>query len=91
MPIALSLAMCILMLAEMQRSPAVNHQNFCQNCGQKLRTGKEQWLELNTRAGTYHVDGVPSEDSQGGFAFGTACAKSVVRNGGYLTQPLKAK
>jgi hypothetical protein len=59
---------------------------ICQNCGERLRPDRLLWLELNSRTNTYHTDDVPAEDSQGAFTFGSACARSVIRNGGRLTR-----
>ena len=58
-------------------------RNRCQRCGESLRSGREVWLEMNTRDATYHEEGVvPPSESQGLFPFGAACAKSTLSNGG---------
>jgi hypothetical protein len=61
----------------------------CERCGESLAPGKEVWLELNTYTGRYHdpdKDPVPESESQGGFTFGPACAKAVLKNGGKNTR-----
>ncbi len=56
----------------------------CEHCDRKLNPDKITWLELNNHTNTYHAEGdeVPEEESQGMFAFGSACAKTILRNGG---------
>lgn len=55
----------------------------CIRCGKKLDHGKSLWLELNFTTGLYCVEGtVPGNESQGGFEFGAACGKAILRNGG---------
>lgn len=55
----------------------------CEHCGRDLNPAKITWLELDTHTGIYHVQGEVAEaDSQGLFAFGTACARTVLKNGG---------
>ena len=55
------------------------HREFCQRCGEELDPTKAVWLELNSNTGIYHDDQFPKDgDSQGGFAFGSTCAKKVV-------------
>lgn len=49
--------------------------NLCERCGDKLKPGKEVWLELDTRTNTFTDEEVPTEHSQGGFTFGKACAR----------------
>lgn len=56
---------------------------YCTRCGEKLDPTKITWLELNTNTGYYNKEGeVPEEESQGCFAFGTACAKRVLKANG---------
>jgi hypothetical protein len=48
---------------------------FCECCGRKLDPARMVLLELDQRDGTYHdFRDVPTDVSQGWFAFGTACA-----------------
>lgn len=55
----------------------------CEHCDRKLNPNKITWLEHNSATGIYHVEGeVPEDNSQGLFAFGSACAKTVLKNGG---------
>ncbi len=57
----------------------------CENCDRKLNKQKIVWLELNQVTGIYHLIGeVAEEESQGAFAFGRDCAKTVLANGGLL-------
>ena len=49
---------------------------FCTRCGERLDPEKMVWLELDQRSGTYHDSGeIPADQNQGGFTFGSACAK----------------
>jgi len=47
---------------------------FCERCKAKLVEDKSWWLELDQQTGTYSLEAVPKEFSQGGFAFGKDCA-----------------
>lgn len=58
--------------------------NYCERCGEKLNPKKIKWLELNCVTGEWtdpDVTKVPEEESQGGFPFGIACAKQVLKTG----------
>lgn len=59
-----------------------NETHFCERCGDKLDNTKAVWLELSTSTGLYSATGVPESESQGWFAFGSACARAVVKKGG---------
>lgn len=55
----------------------------CERCGENLDPAKAVWLELNARTGRYAEAGtVPEPESQGCFAFGSACARAVLKAGG---------
>jgi hypothetical protein len=56
--------------------------HHCERCGDKLDNTKAVWLELSTQTGRYSATGVPESESQGWFAFGSACARAVLKNGG---------
>jgi hypothetical protein len=57
---------------------------YCECCG-KLLKSKAVVLELNQNTGIYHSHGeVPEGESQGGFMFGTTCAKRILKNGGRM-------
>ena len=57
--------------------------DHCEHCDRYLNPDKITWLEHNSSTGTYHVEGeVPEAQSQGMFAFGSACARAVIKNGG---------
>lgn len=66
------------------RASAVEQKqvNHCERCGDQLDNTKAVWLELSTRTGRYSAKGVPAAESQGWFAFGSACARAVIKNGG---------
>jgi hypothetical protein len=54
-------------------------QKFCEHCGRKLDESKIVWLELSFRTGQWFQPGAcPENESQGGFPFGRACAKTVM-------------
>jgi len=71
------------------------HWELCERCGRQLEPGKEVMLELNSATGDYaeglepgdagpHGDRtVHGKDSQGGFYFGAACARIVLRTAGW--------
>lgn len=65
-------------------SVAATVADYCERCGEKLDSSKAVWLELNTNTGLYHGEGKFPEGglSQGGFAFGPACARAVLKAGG---------
>lgn len=55
----------------------------CERCGETLDNAKAVWLERSTRTGRYAKAGtVPEPESQGCFAFGSACARAVLRASG---------
>jgi hypothetical protein len=62
----------------------------CEKCGEKLDPDTMVWLELSHKTGMYtrpDLDGdLPEDESQGGFTFGRACAKTVLKNGGNMTR-----
>jgi hypothetical protein len=63
----------------------------CIRCGKKLDHDKSNWLELNHATSLYCEPGkVPAEESQGGFEFGAACAKAILKNGGKLVRTGRA-
>ena len=52
---------------------------YCEHCGQELKS-KPVWLELDTRDGKYKKpEDVPVEHTQGGFPFGAACARTILK------------
>ena len=53
--------------------------HYCERCGEKLKYDKIVWLEMNFKDGKYYKNGtVPENESQGCFAFGSACAKQTL-------------
>lgn len=57
----------------------MSEEVFCERCGEKLNERKAVWLDLNWRTHQYSRDPWPAEDSQGGFAFGAACARAKLK------------
>ena len=50
----------------------------CGCCGKVLKISQAVWLEASTETSKYYLkDVVPTEHSQGYFAFGRTCAKKV--------------
>jgi len=53
----------------------------CKNCGRELNPKKIVWLELCLMDGKYYFvdknNPMPSDESQGGFPFGTDCSKKI--------------
>lgn len=49
----------------------------CTKCNEELDQAKAVWLDLNWRTGEYRTTPWPEGESQGGFPFGSACAKRV--------------
>jgi len=60
----------------------------CECCERELHPDRIVWLEYQQSTDRY-VDPkkvkVPEDDSQGGFPFGTACARKVLKAGGRIT------
>ncbi len=52
---------------------------FCERCGEKLNPKTAVWLELSMTDGKYYNQIPEGHDSQGGFSFGKACAKSQLK------------
>lgn len=67
-------------LADLQKS--TGSPCLCERCGDVLDPDAAVWLELDTYSGRYLAPGVQPQLSQGFFAFGAACAKVVLANGG---------
>ena len=51
----------------------------CTCCDRVLNRKTLVYLELNWRTRQYSKESVPSEESQGYFAFGQSCAKKVLK------------
>lgn len=71
-----------------QSSP--NHDETCLECGRSLNKQKIEWLHASVEGfRMYDVDELPDGlTSQGWFAFGSACAKNVLKQSGKLTRHL---
>jgi hypothetical protein len=70
---------------ESLRASAIERKetHHCERCGDRLDNEKAVWLEMNTQTGRYYECGtVPETASQGCFAFGSACARAVLKAGG---------
>jgi len=52
---------------------------YCERCGEKLNPKTSVWLELSMTDGNYYKEIPEGHDSQGGFSFGKACAKSQLK------------
>ena len=52
---------------------------WCERCGEKLNPKTAVWLELSMTDGKYYQSIPEGHDSQGGFSFGKACAKSQLK------------
>lgn len=65
---------------------------YCERCGEKLNRKKIVTLELATDGKYYKPEEFPEgKESQGGFSFGTACAKKVLANDGINEKIRKGK
>ena len=65
----------------------MNDFGFCERCGAKLAGDKIWWLEYDQRTGTYSLEAVPEEFSQGGFSFGKDCAKIMLTEHAAAQEP----
>ena len=50
----------------------------CENCERVLEETKIVWLELSQTDGKYYLEIPKGHVSQGGFAFGAACAAKEI-------------
>ena len=53
--------------------------HYCENCERKLDETKIVWLELSLTDGKYYLEIPEGHESQGGFAFGAACAAKELK------------
>ena len=52
----------------------------CHHCGRTLDENKAVYLELSFKTGRWYDEGeCPQEESQGGFPFGKACARKMLK------------
>jgi hypothetical protein len=51
----------------------------CERCGEILNPDRAVWLELSQTDGKYYVEIPKDHVSQGGFSFGSACAKTQLK------------
>ncbi len=51
----------------------------CERCGEKLTSNKIVWLELSVTDGYYYKKLPKDHESQGSFSFGSACAKTQLK------------
>lgn len=71
----------------------MENEMYCERCGEKLNEKTAVCLELNNSTGLYVLpDTIPAgQVSQGGFFFGSACAKQVLKAGGHVVTTGKRK
>lgn len=48
---------------------------FCERCGENIKPETAKWLELSNTDGNYYLEVPKDHVSQGGFSFGSTCAK----------------
>jgi hypothetical protein len=48
----------------------------CERCNEKINPKTAVWLEFSITDGRYYKEIPQGHDSQGGFSFGKACAKT---------------
>lgn len=53
----------------------------CTHCNEILNPKKIVWLELSNTDGRYYSRIPDNHVSQGGFPFGSACSKKILKNG----------
>lgn len=50
----------------------------CERCGEVLQPERVVWLELSITDGKYYFTLPEDHESQGGFAFGSTCARKQI-------------
>jgi hypothetical protein len=56
----------------------ITHPIKCERCGEVLITERIVWLELSIDDGKYYENLPIGHQSQGGFPFGSTCAKKQI-------------
>lgn len=51
----------------------------CERCNEIIDANKAVWLELSNTDNNYYKEIPQGHESQGGFSFGTACAKTQLK------------
>ena len=51
----------------------------CERCGEILIPERVKWLELSITDGNYYETIPEGHESQGGFTFGSTCAKKQIQ------------
>jgi hypothetical protein len=51
---------------------------ICERCGEVLVPERTKWLELSITDGNYYEKIPEGHESQGGYAFGSTCAKKTI-------------
>jgi len=51
----------------------------CERCNEVLNPNRVVWLELSMTDGKYHHEIPKGHNSQGGFPFGSSCAKTQIK------------
>ena len=59
----------------------------CERCGEVLLPEKVKWLELSITDGNYYETIPEGHKSQGGFAFGSICAKKQIQETSEINNP----
>ncbi len=55
-------------------------KEYCTECGKELDPNTMIFLELSTEDNMYREPGkIPEDESQGGFSFGSTCAKKMLK------------
>ena len=56
---------------------------YCERCNERLNPKTAVWLELSNTDGNYYTEIPEGHNSQGGFSFGKACAKTQLKEQKY--------
>lgn len=51
----------------------------CERCNEVLNPNRAVWLELSITDGKYYRELPEGHESQGGFSFGSSCAKTQIK------------
>lgn len=57
----------------------IDRIQHCQRCGETLKPQRIVWLELSITDGNYYEELPDGHESQGGFPFGSTCAKKQIK------------
>ena len=67
----------------------MEHEYFCTCCERELNPERITWLAVRCSTGSFYsteeeLPWFETDDDQGIFPFGSACARKVLKNGGEL-------